>query len=437
MGGAVPRATSVLTGFANNRRDGWYSSERFLNLANVSGGHFGLLGSWSISAVVHASPLIVRGITVNGTQHDLIIINGMAGTIQAFDLYQIGAAALWTINVGTGFSTFNPVLYNETQGCVSTPVADQANAILYAVCAVSATPAWTLYKIDLTSGAVLQSVAITGQYPGTGTSGDTVIGGQLQFLPSKHLQRAALLMANGTIYVPFGSQDDLLPWHGWIFAYRPSDLTQTAVFCSSPSNYGAGFWGAGAGISSTSGSTLLVGGAKDYRAYVVDTLCMGHLQGSGSGCTAPQLWLTSNGAIGGHAGIYGGAFALGQAFLPNTTGPLFAYTFIPSSGLFNTTGVSTVANYAYPGPAQTSVSSSGPLNGVVWTITAVSTTETSPAHGILRALNPATLAEVYNSDANAADTLSSLNKFNPPVIADGRVYIASDVRVYVFGLGAR
>jgi hypothetical protein len=501
ISGGVPAPVQLTTANANNNRDGWFSNEMILNPSNVAGGHFGKLFTWSLlTGRVNAQVLIAPGITTGGVQRDLLIVTTMGGSIYAFDANNFSANPVWTATMPSGFADSDGLLYNEVVACLSTPVIDLPNSLLYAVCATS-TPVWTLYKIHLSTGVTVNSVAISGQYPGTGDpmGGDTVIGGQLQFKPNSELQRAALTLANGNVYIGFGSFADARPWHGWVFSYKQSDLSQQAVFCASPSSYGSGFWGSGAGFSldasgnlyvflgnghydgltawgftimklspgllvldwftpsnwatletndsdlsssramlmtTANGSTLLVGGAKDFRVYVVDSACMGHLQGSGSGCTAPQLFLTNAGTPGSHVGIYGGAFAANTVFMPNTGGNLYAYAFSPSTGLFNTTPVASSSTFAFPG-AHPSYSSNGNFNGILWATTAASSAENSAQAGTLRAFNPVTMAELYNSDAQGGDTLGQLNKFNPPTVWNGKVFVGSGSNVVVYGLGAR
>ena len=42
-------------------------------------------------------------------------------------------------------------------------------------------------------------------------------------------QRPALILANGYVYVSFGSEGDTTPWHGWILAFAADTLKQVAV----------------------------------------------------------------------------------------------------------------------------------------------------------------------------------------------------------------
>ena len=495
----VPLLPAVATANANNNRDGWFSQERILTLSNVGGGTFGKLSSWSVTGRVTAQMLIAPGVvTANGTK-DLIIVATIAGNIYAFDVNNVSASPYWTATLGGGFSNSVSIYYSESMACVSTPAVDLANSLLYAVCANSGN-SWVLYKLNLANGNTITSVTISGQYPGTGDpmGGDTVIGGKLQFKANSEFNRAALTLTSGNVYIGFGSVTDQRPWHGWVFAYAQSDLSQQAVFCTTPSSYGGGVWGAGAGFSldaagslyaflgnggydgvtaygnsiiklspalavldwftpsnwatlesndsdlsssramlmkTANGSTLVVGGAKDYRAYVVDSLCMGHLQGSGSGCTSPQLWLTSMISPGGDVGVYGGTFASFSFFAPNVAGNLWRFDYSPSTGLYNQSGTATMGTWPFPG-AHCSYSSNGAFNGILWATTVATSAHSSAKAGTLRAFNPATMGEIFNSDPVGGDALGQLNKFNPPLVWNGKVYVGTGSSVYVYGLGA-
>ena len=55
--------------------------------------------------------------------------------------------------------------------------------------------------------------------------------------------------------------------------------------------------------------------------------------------------------------------------------------------------------------------------------------------GILHAFHAETLHELWNSNMNSADNIGALAKFVIPVVANGRVYVASSSGVVnVFGL---
>ena len=66
------------------------------------------------------------------------------------------------------------------------------------------------------------------------------------------LQRSALLLHNGKVYIAFASHQDESPYYGWLFAYN-SELKQVAAYNYSPRKSGAGIWQSGAGPALGSG----------------------------------------------------------------------------------------------------------------------------------------------------------------------------------------
>ena len=67
-------------------------------------------------------------------------------------------------------------------------------------------------------------------------------GGQIAFDPVKQLQRPALLLANGTVYLAFGSHADSPPFHGWVLGYDARTLAQTCVFNLTPNGDEGAIW---------------------------------------------------------------------------------------------------------------------------------------------------------------------------------------------------
>ncbi len=67
----------------------------------------------------------------------------------------------------------------------------------------------------------------------------------LVFSPKTQNQRAGLALANGNIYICFGSHDDILPYTGWVMAYSESTLAQVAVYATTTVGSEGGIWMAG------------------------------------------------------------------------------------------------------------------------------------------------------------------------------------------------
>ena len=64
----------------------------------------------------------------------------------------------------------------------------------------------------------------------------------------RHIQRAALLLANGKVYAAFGSHQDAPPFQGLVIAFDPDTLRPVdPVFCTTPGGEMGGIWQAGNG----------------------------------------------------------------------------------------------------------------------------------------------------------------------------------------------
>ena len=89
----------------------------------------------------------------------------------------------------------------------------------------------------------------------------------------------------------------------------------------------------------------------------------------------------------------------------------------------------TAVAFPYPGTFPV-VSANGTVNGIVWAYE-----NTTPA--VLHAYSAENLAtELYNSSqaANHRDQFGTGNKYIAPVVADGKVFVATTNSVAVFGL---
>ncbi|MDE2138720.1 MAG: PQQ-like beta-propeller repeat protein, partial [Gammaproteobacteria bacterium] len=95
---------------------------------------------------------------------------------------------------------------------------------------------------------------IAALYPAAG-------GGSNTFDPSAYEERAALLLANGTLYTAWTSHCDDAPYTGWVIAYNASTLAQTAVLNVAANSAGDGpaIWMAGGGpAADSSGNVYLL-----------------------------------------------------------------------------------------------------------------------------------------------------------------------------------
>ena len=115
-------------------------------------------------------------------------------------------------------------------GVTSTPVIDLSTGTIY-VCAKAKDAAANyhhrLYALSLTDGSLKFGSPVEITAP--------------NFVPLFHLQRPALLLDSGTLYIAFGSHGDQNIYQGWLFAYDAGTLAQKfALAMTDPTAAGPG-----------------------------------------------------------------------------------------------------------------------------------------------------------------------------------------------------
>jgi len=113
----------------------------------------------------------------------------------------------------------------------------------------SAGSPFRLNALDITTGAQKFGgpVAIHASVPGTNS---TSVNGVVS-LPASCIQRAALLLANGNVYMGFGSCHE-----GWLLAYNAKTLAQVGKFSISPNLNGEGQYASAGGVWMGSGGPV-------------------------------------------------------------------------------------------------------------------------------------------------------------------------------------
>jgi len=288
----ISDAQNVTTWHNDNYRTGWQQNETILTQSNVNQSNFGLLWQWSVSGHVLAQPLAVANVPTTfsnctpscnlvfiSTEMDMLYAFNAAPSAQSNPLVwsvnlasQVAATAVDCNNLnGVTFGACNaPSLSNGLIGVTGTPVIDTSANTLYVVGAVyfagqSPTIAYYLFAVNIRSGAVLAKTPITATVPGQTlsnacSSANPLPGNTVSFTPSYHIQRSALLLLNGGVYVAFAPLPET--YNGWLFGYQLSggSLSQTAVFNSTPYGTGGGIWGSSAGPASDGSSIYLATG---------------------------------------------------------------------------------------------------------------------------------------------------------------------------------
>ena len=242
---AVSVGTNVVTWHNDAWRSGLNAVEGTLNPQNVVTKTFGKLNSYHTDGYIYGEPLFVSSLTMNGVAHDVVFVATETDSVYAFDADTLTSTTpLWQVSLLAAGET--PITNGAIQpylGVTSTPAIDLTTKTLYVVATESSSTGGTfrLHALDLATGAEKFGgpVLIQAQVPGTNS--DSVNG--IVSLTTSCLQRAALLVANGSVYIGFGGCHS-----GWLVSYDAQKLTQTGVFNSSPNLNGEGTFGGAGGV---------------------------------------------------------------------------------------------------------------------------------------------------------------------------------------------
>jgi hypothetical protein len=291
---------------------------------------------------------------------------------------------------------------------------------------------------------------------------------------SGHVQRSALLLLSGLVYVAFSPGDN--EWeNGWIFGYMyestpPPSLQQTSIFATTPYGTGGGIWGSGAGPASDRTYIYTVSGNGTFDPPTGDPVDWGDsvlkLLPPSSGETFPVIdfydppdnlnYPPPNGS--GLCANDEDFYAADPQNPVATPLPIYQYI-LPTSGStgpistnrkgvdFNTT--TTLFCHYGPTPSVSSTSNTQRTggvagSGVLWAIethrninnpTNCNVGEGNDEGSALHAFDATTLQELYNSATSLSSELPDAH-FNDPMIFQGRVYVgpAGGNKVYVFGM---
>jgi len=204
---------------------------------------------------IYAQPLYIPHLEIpsKGT-HNVLFVATEHDSVYAFDADGQPREPLWHVNFlnsQTGVSTVSagdvqcPFITPEI-GITPTPVIDLKTGTLYVLARTKESQGrfsrarfvQRLHALAITTGAEKFGgpVEIKASVTGTGSGGD------ITFDALRELPRAGLLLANGQVYLTWGSSCDVGPYYGWVMAYDAAKLTQTAVFNTSPESKESGIW---------------------------------------------------------------------------------------------------------------------------------------------------------------------------------------------------
>lgn len=503
-GSERPNFSGTLTYHGDNARTGQNTEERVLSLANVNSRQFGKLFSLPVDGYVYAQPLYVPHVMIPGRGvHNVIYVATEHDSVFAFDADGKSARPLWHasfINPAAGVTT---VPADDLQcgdlvpevGITGTPVIDAATGTLYAVVKTKEPEGYVqrLHALDIATGREKFGgpATIAPSSPGLG---DGSVGADVPFDALWQLNRAALLLSRGVVYVAFGSHCDHDPYHGWVLGYDGRTLSPTGVFNSTPNAGRGGIWQSGNGPAADEAGDVYVAsgnGTFDVNADGLDF-------GDSFLKLTPDLMLLDYFTPDNHAYLDGGDLDVGPSgalLLPAQPGgkphllvgaskdgtiyvldrddlgrfnahgnaqivqqiraalrPLMsvpAYwnntiyfaaasdvlkAFRLENGRLNPKPVSKGQTvFGHPG-ASPAVSADKTGNGIVWVVKTDGYSHGGQA--VLYAYDAIDVShELYNSaEAGERDVAGPAVKFVVPTVANGRVYVGTQDRLTVFGL---
>jgi hypothetical protein len=257
---ATEAQVPVTTWHYDNARSGANPNETILTPQNVNYKGFGKLFTQPVDGMIVGQALYLPGIKISGKVHNVIYVATMHDSVYAFDADSAtgkDAKPLWHTTFLINGATTVPI---SLQGCspttrwtevgiVSTPVIDPVAGTLYVVAKTYENSQFVhrLHALDVTTGLEKTGspVVITASYEFNGVNNI--------FADKMQVNRPALLLESGNLYIAFGSngcrggQEQ-----GWVLSYNASTLEPEGAFDDEPSDSAAALWMRGGGLSSDS-----------------------------------------------------------------------------------------------------------------------------------------------------------------------------------------
>jgi hypothetical protein len=489
----------------DNARTGQNLQELTLTPTTVNQAQFGKIFSCGVDGYAYAQPLYFANLVVpNQGTYNVVFVATEHGSVFAFDADDPACVELWMTSLIDPPNGITTVSSSDVESydiapeiCITgTPVIDPQTGTLYVVAKTKEGGSYVqrLHALDITTGheTLVSPVVIQASVPGTGDGSDGV---NISFDPLRQNQRAALLFANGVVYIAYASHGDHGPYHGWVLGYDATTLQQVAVFNATPNGLEGGIWQGGGGPAADSSGNLFVitangtfdvdvGGSDVGDSFLRLTATAGGLtvgdfftpfnQASldandiDLGSSGPLLLPDQTGT--GHPHLVLGASKEGTGYLvdrdqmgqfsstddsrivqtitisPNSVFGTPAFwenhvyyvatedvlkAFQLTDGLLATTPTSQGSTFFSFPGASPVISANGSTNGVVWVLAC---NYNDPA--VLYAYDATDVSrELYNStQAGSRDQAGPGVKFTVPTVANGKVYVGGQYQLTVFGL---
>ena len=265
LGTVAGAQVAVTTWHYNNSRWGANTNETILTPANVNKDQFGKLFTQPVDGQMIGQALYLPGVTIPGSGvHNVVYAVTMNDSVYAFDADGAtgsNASPLWHTSFLTNGATPVPVALQgcggttrwTTVGILSTPVIDPATGTLYVVAKTYENSAYVhrLHALDVATGLEKTGspVVITASYEFAGTNNI--------FADKMQVNRPALLLVNGHLYIAFGSNGCRGDFEkGWVLSYNSTTLQAEGAFDDEPGKAAAAVWMRGGGLAADSNSDV-------------------------------------------------------------------------------------------------------------------------------------------------------------------------------------
>jgi concanavalin A-like lectin/glucanase superfamily protein/galactose oxidase-like protein/Big-like domain-containing protein/IPT/TIG domain-containing protein len=289
----VTDLAGVTTYHNNLSRDGSNPREYALAPSTVNSSTFGKLFSCPVDGAVYAQPLWVPRLAIAGGTHNVIFVATQHDSLYAFDADATTCTQFWKASMldaahgaAAGATPVDPNDVSELGdisgeiGITGTPVIDPVARTLFVVSKTTEGSTWhqRLHALNLADGTdrvAPKDLTSAITVPGTADRGDSSIGcsspaNNVPFCSLRENQRPGLVLANGLIYVAWGSHGDISPYHGWVMSFDPTTLALVQAFNTSPNGRQGGIWMAGAAPAvDNAGNLYFITGNGDLTADTV------------------------------------------------------------------------------------------------------------------------------------------------------------------------
>ena len=264
----------VLTYHNDLARTGQNTNETVLTPANVNSNSFGKLFAYAVDGQVYAQPLYVSNLDMGAPGvHNVVFIATEHDGVYALDADGNSSptgGVFWQVSLGTSAATPNNDFgnrygpYSDIEpevGITSTPVIDLASGTLYVDAFTHEGSIYfhRIHALNITNGVEQphSPVPVSASVPGLGVASTN---GVVEFDAQQQLQRPALTLLGGVLYVAFSGYADTDPYHGWVIGFDAATLRQltnyvfnttpnTTVAVDGPSAGEGGIWMSGDGLA--------------------------------------------------------------------------------------------------------------------------------------------------------------------------------------------